>query len=166
MYLVGLVAVVGLVDLVDLGGVGRFVGLVGLMDIAGHVGLESLVGQVGLVSLVVLMGPMGLVDLVKLMKPENLTIRNLFQMEVWTLIIRKFTVIPPPSIVLFERKLYDCLRHCVILEESYIFQFEMRSHLLLFFQMFPNLFSLPSLQQCTNSPEIATQELLVFKEVQ
>ena len=79
------------------------------------------------------MGPMGLVDLVKLMKPENLTIGNLFQMEVWTLIIRKFTVIPPPSIVLFERKLYDCLRHCLILEESYIFRFEMRSHLLLFF---------------------------------
>ena len=54
-------------------------------------------------------------------------------MEVWTLIIRKFAVIPPPSMVLFERKLYDCLRHCFILDENYIFQFEMRSHLLLFF---------------------------------
>ena len=54
-------------------------------------------------------------------------------MEIWAFIIRKFAVIPPPSMVLFERKLYDCLRHCFILDENYIFQFEMRSHLLLFF---------------------------------
>ena len=61
----------------------------------------GLMGFVGLVGLVGLLGRLGLVGQVGLMIPRYSKIQREFQLEVWTLIIQKSTMIPPSSMVLF-----------------------------------------------------------------
>ena len=111
----------GLMGLVGLVGLMGLVGLVWVVGLVGLVGLMGLVGLVGLVSPVDFMGFGGpeesarldgsgvsaLIIQNDLMIPKSSMIQREFQLDAWTLVIQKFTVIPPSST--FDGLVFFCL---------------------------------------------------------